>query len=128
MSVSRALEDGGLTVIGITNSSDVAVEIALRERPDLILLDMRMLGMSGLEAAGRILGVYRPCIVILTASSEAEYLEAAAVLGVSGYIVKPVTADVLMREVESAWEAFRARADEPMGGLPVLEEQPRSIG
>ena len=108
MAVSRALKDGGLSVIGVDNNSEDAVDIALREGPDLILLDMRMPGMNGLEAAGHILNVYRPCVVMLTASEEIEYQEQAHKIGVCGYLIKPISANTLMRQLRLVWEAFSA--------------------
>ncbi len=49
------LEEHGLDVVGVTTSGEEALEIAGREKPDLVLLDVSLPGMSGLSVGKRIL-------------------------------------------------------------------------
>lgn len=107
--IARTISRAGLQVVGMVNNGQDAVEIAMRERPDLILLDLRMPGLTGLEAAQRILSVYSPCVVLITASCEPEYQMMALELGIHGYIHKPVSTMTLLPMVQSAWEAYYQR-------------------
>ena|ERR1044071_3263705 len=86
----KALSAAGMAVVGCAVNGAEAVKVALERRPDVILMDINMPEMDGIEAARRILDVYRPCIVMLTAYAEEKYLDRALSAGVSGYIVKPV--------------------------------------
>jgi DNA-binding NarL/FixJ family response regulator len=92
MHLSRSLKSAGMVVVGRSPTGEGAVEIARRERPDLVLMDVRLAGaMDGLEAARRILEEQDTCLVVLSAHADDEILKEAMDIGVSGYIVKPVT-------------------------------------
>jgi two-component system, response regulator PdtaR len=107
MQLRRMLKLAGLDVVASATGAEQAVEIVLRERPDLVLMDIRMPGpYDGLEAARRILSEYSVCIVMLTAFSEDEYLEKARDLNVCGYVLKPVTSEILIPLLESALRSF----------------------
>ncbi|HLV80709.1 MAG TPA: response regulator [Chthonomonadaceae bacterium] len=107
MQLQRALTRAGLQIVGSANNGQTGVEIVLRERPDIVLMDIRMPIMNGLEAARRILAVYRPCLVMLTAYADESYQQQATEIGASGYIVKPVTTETLLPQLRAAWSAFQ---------------------
>ena len=68
----KILTREGLNVVGSAKSGAEGVEAVLREKPDLVLMDIRMPGeYDGLEAARRILEEQSVCIVMLTAFSDA---------------------------------------------------------
>ncbi|HLV81331.1 MAG TPA: response regulator [Chthonomonadaceae bacterium] len=90
------LRKAGLTVVGCTRDGLKSVELALEERPELILMDINMPDLDGLDAAEQILAAYRPCIVIVTAYTEPIYQARARQIGCSGYIVKPFTGPALL--------------------------------
>ncbi|MCC2639484.1 MAG: response regulator receiver protein [Moraxellaceae bacterium] len=80
------------------------VEAALRHRPDIILMDIEMPVMDGLQAAQRI----RECpetvdtpIVMVTSRGEADYMESAFCGGCNDYITKPVHLDELLAKIAS---------------------------
>ena len=106
MQLRRALVRAGMIVAGSANNGQTAVETVLQERPDIVLMDIRMPLLDGLEASRRILSVYRPCLVVLTAYADQEYQDQAKALGASGYIIKPITNDALFPQLEAAWEAY----------------------
>ena len=80
-----------------------AVEMALQKRYDLILMDMHMPAMSGLDATRKIkstLGETSPVIVALTADVTQENINDALTGGVDAYLTKPVSMDMLRDCVE----------------------------
>jgi response regulator NasT len=106
MQLRRALTRAGLSVVGIATNGREAVETTLRERPDIVLMDIRMPVMDGITAARQILQQHRVCIVMLTAFSNEEYQQQARSIGATGYIVKPITSDVLMPMLQRALNEF----------------------
>ena len=74
--------------------------------PDVVLMDIHMPVMDGLEATQRILAEYPVCIVMLTAFSDEVYRQRAEALGTCGYILKPITVETLMPELKAAYHKF----------------------
>jgi response regulator NasT len=109
MQLSRALTRAGLTVVGSAVTGEEAVEVTLRERPDLVLMDIQMPGMDGLEATRRILQTYTVCIIVLTAFP-AEHEGQAREIGACGYILKPITRDMLLPKVEELYAVYQKKA------------------
>ena len=73
-----------------------AVRLALAHRPDLILLDIRMPGQNGLEAAREIMeGLPEAKIVMVTAYDEFDYVRTALRTGVADYLLKPIEHEAL---------------------------------
>lgn len=107
MLLRRILKAAGLTVVASAISGEQGVEFVLRERPDLVLMDIRMPGaFDGLEAARRILAEYSVCIIMLTAFSQDEYREKARTLDLCGYVLKPVTGEMLIPIIEAAFSDY----------------------
>lgn len=83
----RKQED--IEIVGEGESGQAAVEMAMRLQPDIILLDISMPDISGLEAARRVRSVSpRTNILMLTASEQGEDLLTALEAGARGYILK----------------------------------------
>ncbi|GAA3254207.1 response regulator [Dactylosporangium siamense] len=86
----------GIDVIGEAADGAQAVEAAQRLRPDVVLMDIRMPVMDGLEATRRILELLPDCrVLMLTTFDLDRYVYAALRLGASGFLLKDVTADHL---------------------------------
>jgi DNA-binding NarL/FixJ family response regulator len=86
--VRGALVDGGFAVVAEANRADAAVEGALRERPDVCVLDISMPG-SGIAAAARITEqLPNTAVVMLTVSREDEDIFASLRAGALGYLLK----------------------------------------
>ena len=86
--VRDPLGDDGFTVVAEAAGADAAVELALRERPDVCLLDIHMPG-GGIAAAARITEELPEIVVVmLTVSREDEDLFAALRAGAAGYLLK----------------------------------------
>lgn len=110
LQLTRILRREGLDVVGTASNGKEGVKTVLAERPDLVLMDIRMPVMDGLEATERILSEYRVCIVMLTAFSDEEYRKRAEELDTCGYVIKPVTAESLMPQLKAAFEKFYSPA------------------
>ncbi len=81
--------DGQFEIVGKGCSGREAVDLYEELRPDLLLMDIRMSDMNGLEAAEEILGRHRDAVILfLTTFSDDEYIVKALKLGVKGYLLK----------------------------------------
>lgn len=96
------LEDSGYVVCGEARTGLEAVELARRLEPDLVLLDVKMPDLDGIEAARRILAERSVPILILTAYSNEDLVRRAGSAGVFSYLVKPFQASDLMPAIETA--------------------------
>ncbi|GHC61429.1 response regulator [Neogemmobacter tilapiae] len=100
--VARSLsEDAGIQVVGQGQDADQAVELAERQQPDLILLDISMPGGGGISALSRIMALPKPPrVAMLTASEEDDDVMQALKAGAQGYILKGVGARELISLVK----------------------------
>jgi response regulator NasT len=102
----KILNAEGLDVVGVASNGKEALDLVLQHKPEIVLMDVRMPIMDGLEASRLILEKYHVCIVILTAFSEEDYRREAMELGVSNYVLKPVSSDTLIPQIATALERF----------------------
>jgi DNA-binding NarL/FixJ family response regulator len=96
----------GFETIGEAMSGSAALEMASRLRPDLVLLDVRMPGMDGIETARRLADVAPDAFVVLISLEAAGELEAVALHGVDAHVRKQ---DLSVRTLPALW-ATRAAA------------------
>jgi len=97
--VRRLLEDDpDFAVVGEAGDAAEALKLVLEHRPDLVLLDISMPGMSSFEA-GRLIEEHCPGtrIVYLTMHEDREYVQQALRSGASGYLLKDTPAPLLLR-------------------------------
>ncbi|MFP5488156.1 MAG: ANTAR domain-containing response regulator [Acidimicrobiia bacterium] len=107
MDLRETLEEEGYDVVGETGRGDEAVELVRSLRPDLAVLDVKMPGMDGLEAAGIITEEQLCGVLILTAFSQREVIEQARDAGALAYLVKPFQKSDLIPAIEVAIGRFR---------------------
>ncbi|MEV4282599.1 response regulator transcription factor [Actinoplanes xinjiangensis] len=89
-----------INVVGEAGDGAAAVEAERRLRPDVILMDVRMPGVDGIEATKRILSRAPACrVLMLTTFDLDRYVYAALAAGASGFLLKDVTADHLAAAV-----------------------------
>ena len=94
-----------LEVIGEAGTGEEAVEAAIRLRPDLVFMDVRMPGMGGVEATRQIRRALPDTKVILfTVDGSRAAIAEAIQAGVSGYLLKDVSGDDLVRAARMAME------------------------
>lgn len=102
------LERAGFDVCAEAHNGAEAVALAASLRPDLAILDVKMPGIDGIEAATRIIDERPIPIVIVSAFSERSLVLRAAEAGVYGYLAKPFREEDLLPAIAAA----RARFDE----------------
>lgn len=127
------LEVGGFEVIGQYGDGRAAVDAALRLRPDVVLLDITMPELSGLEALEQIRAEWPEArVVILTASDDDESLFRASAAGACGYLLKSLKADEfvdMLRGLERGEAAMtRQTTARLLAGLSRASAQPHSPG
>ena len=100
------------TVLGTASDGGEAVRVCRELRPDVVLMDVRMPGLDGIEATRQLAGTDGPCprILILTTFDLDEYVFDALRAGASGFLLKDVTAERLFDAVRvvAAGEALLA--------------------
>jgi RNA polymerase sigma factor (sigma-70 family) len=95
-------ERNGLAVVGEAGNGNEALELAASLRPDVIVLDLILPGMSGLEVVGRLaLEDSTARILVLTATDEKTAVFEALRLGVSGYVEKTASVDEIADAIEA---------------------------
>ena len=93
---------------GEAENGKIAVSLAERERPDLVIMDVKMPEMDGLEAAKLIGEAKLAPVLLLTAYSQQEIVQEATNSGVFAYLVKPVREEELFPAIEIAISRFAA--------------------
>ncbi|MER7845830.1 response regulator transcription factor [Kitasatospora sp. NPDC096077] len=96
------LESEGIEVVAEAEDGEQAVAAVRRTRPDVVLMDIRMPGLDGLEATRRILAdpsTRPPRIIMLTTFDLDHYVYAAMAAGASGFLLKDVTPEHLAAAV-----------------------------
>jgi DNA-binding NarL/FixJ family response regulator len=94
--------DPGIQVVGEAADGAAAVEVVRRLEPDVVLMDVRMPVLDGLEATRQILGngEASPRIIMLTTFDIDEYVYTALRTGASGFLLKDVTPEQLVASVK----------------------------
>ena len=102
LDLKETLVDEGYEVVGDTGRGDHAVELVAELDPDVVILDIKMPGLDGIEAASRIAEAHDAAVVILTAFSQRDLIERAVEAGALAYLVKPFQRSELVPAVEVA--------------------------
>lgn len=116
--IAYILRQLGFKNLNFAEDGEGAWEIINNDPVDLVLLDWNMPRMSGLELLERIRRSERFAklpVVMITAEANEEHVVTAIGAGVTNYVVKPFTPDVLARKIREAWGSPRVRRP---GGAP----------
>jgi DNA-binding NarL/FixJ family response regulator len=91
----------GIEVVGEAATGEEALRAARRLRPDVVLMDVRMPAMDGIEATRRVLAENSDCrVIVLTTFDIDEYVYGAIAAGASGFLLKDVTGDQLAASIK----------------------------
>jgi AmiR/NasT family two-component response regulator len=107
LDLRETLEDEGYEIVAETGRGDEAIELARSVRPDLAILDIKMPGIDGLEAARTITNEQLCGVLVLTAFSQRDFIEQARDAGALAYLVKPFQKSDLVPAIELAIARFR---------------------
>ncbi len=116
LGLKTMLEDMGHRVVGMAADGARVVELARELKPDVVILDIKMPRMDGLDAAAAIAADRVVPILLLTAYSDPELVARAVKLPVHAYLVKPVQQNDLAAALEIAvsrfeqWQALEREA------------------
>ncbi|MFM1986383.1 MAG: putative transcriptional regulatory protein pdtaR [Actinomycetota bacterium] len=101
------LTEAGYAVVGQAGDGEKAIEITEKEKPDLVVMDVKMPKLDGISAAERIANQRLAPVVILTAFSQRDLVERARDAGAMAYLTKPFTNQDLMPAIELAVSRFQ---------------------
>lgn len=107
LSLRSQLARLGHEVVGEARNGQEAIQMAGSTRPDVILMDIKMPDMDGLTASREIMAHSPAAIVILTSYAEDAFVRAADIIGVMGYLVKPVDEKELSPALRIAYSRYR---------------------
>jgi AmiR/NasT family two-component response regulator len=103
LDLKEILQDEGYDVVGETGRGDEVVDLVETNRPDLVILDVKMPGADGLEAARAVRELdLHVAVLILTAFSQRNLIDEARDAGVIAYLVKPFQRIELIPAIEQA--------------------------
>lgn len=106
--IAAQLRDLEYEVVAICPNAERAVEECRNHHPDLVLMDIRLPGTSGLDAARTIFEELDIPVMIVSAYSDPEYAMTSANIGVFGYLIKPVNSDDLRTALPVAWSQYQS--------------------
>lgn len=106
LDLRETLQEEGYEVVGDCGRGDEAVTLVKEKNPDVVILDIKMPVMTGLEAA-KLIAAMKICpVVMLTAFSQREIIEQARDAGALAYLVKPFQKSDLVPAIELAIARF----------------------
>ena len=113
-----------ITVIGDASNGQEAVVQVKQFRPDIILMDINMPGMDGIQATEKISVDFPQIgIIILSVQGEQEYLRKAMSAGARGYLIKPPSNDELIHTIYHVYElGLKGSQGSAVGEEHVREE------
>ena len=106
LDLREMLEEEGFDVVGEAADGEQAVSLAKQLTPDLVICDIKMPKMDGIQAAAQITEARIAPVVMLTAFSQRDLIERARDAGAMAYLVKPFQKRDLLPAIEMATSRF----------------------
>ncbi len=125
--ISKLLSfDEEIEVVGIANNGKEAIDLMEKARPDVLLMDINMPVMDGIEATEKISVAHSEASIIMTTvQGELDYIKKAMVAGARDYLVKPFTADQLISSIKKIHQLDRRKNRRKAPA--ALSSKPKSI-
>jgi DNA-binding NarL/FixJ family response regulator len=139
----RMLAERDVTIVGTARSGEEALDAAGRLQPDVVLMDVNLPGMSGVEATRRLTRAHPGiCVVVLTVMADEAKLMEAIQAGAVGYLLKEAPVDDIIAGVQAATSGgslvapelagkllrrIRRERSEPEGPRPRLSDREREV-
>ena len=106
MGLESQVERLGHRLVGRAADVGEAAKLYRAQKPDLVLMDIRLDDTDGLELAAELMAMRRVPMIIVSAYSDTELIRRAGEVGVFGYLIKPVTIESLAAQIEVAVRRF----------------------
>lgn len=91
----------GMEIVGEANNGMDALQLLIAERPDIVILDIRMPGMDGLELLQKIREMDESIkVILISGHKHFEYAHTALRYGVENYLLKPISGEELMNNLQ----------------------------
>src|SRR3954463_10567013 len=122
----RYLPRLGHQVVAAAENGRQLIDRCRESKPDLIITDIRMPGMTGLEAVGELFREQTVPVIVVTAHADPQWVDQAQSVGAFGYLLKPITEKELAPAVALAWrqyEMFQSLRKEASDLKQALEER-----
>ena len=111
MDLREMLEEAGHEVVGIGSDGVEALDLVKEKKPDLVILDVKMPRLDGIQAARMIAHDNLAPVVLLTAFGDEGMIEKAKKSMVFGYVMKPVEEKTLFPAIQIAVSQYRQKKD-----------------
>ena len=100
--IARSVKNIGYNLVGVASDGEQAVQLTCNLKPDVILMDLKMPKMDGLEAAKMVREKCPTPIVVLTAHESMDLVSEASQMGVSAFLTKPPNQEEIERAITIA--------------------------
>lgn len=104
--IMTSLASLGYEIVGPCKNGEEAIQKCREDRPDMVLMDIQMPVMDGMQAAQIIFPELDVPVVMLTAYSDDTHLRNCAAAGVFGFLLKPASAEQFSAGITVAWQRF----------------------
>ena len=111
MDLREMLEEAGHEVVGVGSDGAEALNLVKEKKPDLVILDVKMPRLDGIQAAKMIAHDNLAPVVLLTAFGDEDMIEKAKKSMVFGYVMKPVEERTLFPAIQIAVSQYRQKRD-----------------
>lgn len=118
----------GLSIIGEASDGDLGLEMVRELRPDIILTDVRMPYLNGIDLVRTLRAENNDAeVIFFSGYDDSAYIRSALRLGASDYLLKPIKPDELNERLKTCTEAIRRARAEKTGANAVITEAPGFI-
>lgn len=117
------IEKESFEVVGEAKDGEEVLKLVPRLKPDIVLMDINMPVLNGLEATEKITGSYPySAVIIMSVQGENEYLKKAMFYGANEYIIKPFNYNTLVETIKSTYEKHKERLSKQIFNEEIVRD------